>query len=266
MDEQNVNETVQSEKQDGKLSGATMKSPFLTKLENFWYHYKWPFLIGLFVLVVLIVCLVQCSSKSDYDMYVMYAGPVTLTQEDIEDIKTSLEPYVTDLNEDGEITIAVRNLVIYSLAELEKKEEEGVDVSFLANTSQMNTEVFDNEIQAGEAVICLLDPALFESVCRQGGFMEQTFAEGTAPTYAKRGTVETKDEDGKKQTYEGYFGYRLGGMDLHKLPGLSRMRGDTVLCVRKISTMQSLFGKKKAERHHANNVVIFDRILAGEQE
>ncbi|MBQ7377731.1 MAG: hypothetical protein IJW71_05390 [Clostridia bacterium] len=265
MEEQNVNETLQSEKQDGKLSGATMKSPFLTKLENFWYHYKWPFLIGLFTLVVLIVCLVQCSSKSDYDIYVMYAGPVTLTQEDIEDIKTSLEPYVTDLNEDGEITIAVRNLVIYSLAELEKKKKEGVDVSFLANTSQMNTEVFDNEIQAGEAVICLLDPALFESVCLQGGFMEQSFSE-KVPDYARLGKIKVKNQAGTETVREGYFGYRLGGMDLHKLPGLSRLRGDTVLCVRKISTMQSLFGKKKAERHHANNVAIFNRIIAGEEE
>ena len=265
MDEQNVNETVQSEKQDGKLSGATMKSPFLTKLENFWYHYKWPFLIGLFVLVVLIVCLVQCSSKSDYDMYVMYAGPVTLTQEDIEDIKTSLEPYVTDLNEDGEITIAVRNLVIYSLAELEKKEEEGVDVSFLANTSQMNTEVFDNEIQAGEAVICLLDPALFESVCRQGGFMEQTF-EGEAPDYAMFSTVEEKNEAGQLLKRQAVFGYQLSEMELYKKPGFKCLPRNTVLCVRKISTMQSLFGKKKAEENHANNVEVFYAILKSEED
>ncbi len=265
MDEQNVNESVQSERQGEKLTNATMKSPFLTKLENFWYHYKWPFLIGLFALIVLIVCLVQCSSKSDYDIYVMYAGPVTLTQEDIEDVKTSLEPYVTDKNGDGKITIAVRNLVIYPLSELEEKKEEGVDVSFLANTSQMNTEVFDNEIQAGEAIICLLDPSLFESVCLQGGFMEQSFA-GDAPDYAKIGKIKEKDQNGKERIREGYFGYRLGGMDLHKMPGLSRLRGDTVLCVRKISTMQSLFGKKRAERNHANNVAIFNSIIKSQEE
>ena len=251
-----------------KISGATMRSPLLTWLDNFWYHYKWPFLIGLFCFVVLTVCLVQCGRKSEYDVYVMYAGPVTLSQDDIEDIKTSLEPYVTDKNGDGKITIAVRNLVIYSLEELSELEKEGADVGYYANTSQTNTEVFDNEIQAGEAVICLIDPSLFESVCLQGGFLEQTFADGEAPPdYAVKGEAKTgkKDQNGNDITYEGVFGYRLGGMKLHKKAGFSRLRADTVLCVRKISTMQSLFGKKKAERHHAYNVTVFNEIVKSEE-
>lgn len=260
MEEQNVNETLQE-----KPSDVKMRSPFLQKLENFWYHYKWPFLIGLFCLVVLIVCLVQCSRRQDYDVYILYAGPTSLSQQDIEDLKVSIEPYVEDYNGDGKITVVVRNLVIYSLAELEALEGTGTDVSYLANISYENMKIFDNEIQAGEAIICLLDRSLFDATVPSGAFIEQTF-EGEAPDYAIHSTVKEKNEAGQDLERDAVFGYALSEMELYKKPGFKRLHRDTVLCVRKISTMQSLFGKKKAEENHANNVEVFYAILKSEED
>jgi hypothetical protein len=260
MNEQNVNNSLQE-----KPSDVKMRSPFLRKLENFWYHYKWPFLIGLFCLVVLIICLVQCTRRQEYDIYVIYAGPTSLDQQDIADIKTALEPYVSDYNEDGEITIVVRNLLIYPRTMLEKMEGNGTDISYLANISYENTKIFDNEIQAGEAIICLLDRSLFDATVGSGAFIEQKF-EGDAPDYAIYTTVEEKNEAGQILKRDAVFGYALSEMELYKKPGFKKLHKDTVFCVRKISTMQSLFGKKQAEQNHANNVEVFYAILKGEED
>ena len=51
-----------------------VKGGFLGWLDNYWYHYKWPTIGGLFLIVVLIVGLTQCISKEDEDLVVLYAG------------------------------------------------------------------------------------------------------------------------------------------------------------------------------------------------
>ena len=51
-----------------------IKSPFLTRLDNFWYHYKWHSIAALFAVLVIIIIAVQISSKPSYDIHIMYAG------------------------------------------------------------------------------------------------------------------------------------------------------------------------------------------------
>ena len=144
-------------------------------------------------------------------------------------------------------------------------EGNGTDISYLANISYENTKTFDNEIQAGEAIICLLDRSLFEATVGSGAFIEQTF-EGDAPDYAYFSTVEEKNEIGQVLKREAVFGYALSEMELYKKPGFKKLHKDTILCVRRISTMQSLFGKKQAEQNHANNVFVFNAILKSEED
>ena len=61
-----------------KTGDISLRSPFLKKLDNFFYHYKWHSIVALFLVVVLTVTLVQACSKETFDVEVMYAGPKNL--------------------------------------------------------------------------------------------------------------------------------------------------------------------------------------------
>ena len=46
-------------------------SKVLKWLDNFWYHYKWPFVIITFFVSLAIVLTVQLVSRENYDAYIM---------------------------------------------------------------------------------------------------------------------------------------------------------------------------------------------------
>ncbi len=74
-----------------------------TWLENFWYHYKWPVIIGAFFVVVLTICITQMVNRSHYDMYVRYVGDAEITNTQYNDILSSLGKMKYDSNGDGKV-------------------------------------------------------------------------------------------------------------------------------------------------------------------
>ena len=76
-------------------------------LDNFWYHYKWHTIIGAVFAVFLAVCIGQMASKDKIDSYIMYAGPIALTAQEIEDIEGAFETVVRDYNGDGSMDLLV---------------------------------------------------------------------------------------------------------------------------------------------------------------
>ena len=68
---------MQNNRQDNdKLEAGDVvaASPALRWLDNFWYHHKWAVIITVFFLVVLIVCVLQMSSRVQYDFNVIFVG------------------------------------------------------------------------------------------------------------------------------------------------------------------------------------------------
>ncbi len=68
---------MEENKRPDEYGDVEMKSPTLTKLSNFWYHYKWHSIVALFLVLVIVVCSVQFCSKmgTEIDVYITYAGP-----------------------------------------------------------------------------------------------------------------------------------------------------------------------------------------------
>ena len=82
------------------------------KWENFWYHNKWPFLIGVFLAVVAVVCLVQFLTRTKYDYLVVMVTEYSMTDPEREAVVQLLEKAGKDVNGDGEIHVNFDNLVI----------------------------------------------------------------------------------------------------------------------------------------------------------
>ena len=165
---------------DEKQSAGDIKisSPLLKKLDNYWYHYKWHTIIGLFLAAVVLICSLQMCAKDDYDFEVLYAGPKNLnSQQTILDIEGAFASIGDDRTGDGKVTV---NLVSYWVDERispdneEYKDMTPTDVSYAMNQSLNNEQLYLDEAAAGNLVVFLVSPHLFHLVDDEAGFMRVT--------------------------------------------------------------------------------------------
>jgi len=237
-----MNNSPESEKmperdQNDKLDGAsaTIRTPFTEKLENYWYHYKWATIISLFVAITLIVCLVQCANVARNDSLVLYAGSYDMNAGEFREVKSALESVVGDYNEDGDREVELVNLFIMSPDEVRAFNEAHKDEGLTVNTNLLSTnwEAFQNEILSGEASVCIMSQYCYDYVADADGFSDKYVAVYLKHTeFAKYNSVFQIFPD------------------------------DTILCLRRISTMQSIFRRERVEREYANQVDFYNRILS----
>ena len=243
-----------------KLSGdVTLRSPFLTKLDNFFYHYKWHSIIALFLVIVFLVCSLQMCGQKEYDLEVMYAGPKNLSdRQTVLDIQNAFASISKDRTGDG---IKNVNLVTYwvddGLWDEDKAEDvDGSNLGHLMNNSYENEKAYVDEIAAGNVVICLVSPYLFHMVDDEAGFMRVTDVFPALAEYEEE--VCVYDEDGRINR----FGVVLSKTAFGELAGLSSLPKDTVLCVRKKAPLSFWYNGNKAEEKHAFAVEVFQNALA----
>ena len=227
-----------------KLSGdVKVTSPFFRWLENFWYHYKWPFLLGLFMLIVLTVCFTQCAKNGKgNDVHVMYAGDSAPSPNKLRELENLLKEYAPDRNEDGKIVVAIQNYAIYTEDEIRALPEDAQGTA--AQLTHDNKQQFEQDLYA---TLCFLAPELYEAEVEAGGLIPLADMGATVPTgvtaMAHGGTV---------------YGVRLFDLPIAARAAFSTMPKDTVLCVRRSS---EIFGD--APLHEAN-VALFLTLLSAE--
>lgn len=90
------------ETKNAQLEELSFSKKAIRWLDNFWYHYKWPVIIGAFFLTVFIICTVQMITRESYDLYVRYVGNAVITETQYKDMESSLENLGGDVNGDGE--------------------------------------------------------------------------------------------------------------------------------------------------------------------
>lgn len=219
---------------------------FREKLANYWYHYRWPTLIGVVLLAFATVCMIQITSKTEADIYILYAGPASLTPEGITSIQNDFAVFDNDRNGDGKHVVSLLDLVVYTeaqMAELKAEaEENGEAIQFNESMIRQERERFSSEIMIGDSLLCLLDPHMYESVHDAGGFQPLSEILTDIPA-----GVEVYDD----------CAVVLSSTDFGKyFSGVSNFPADTLLCVRRTNTLQGTFGsREKAEalqKYHAD--------------
>ncbi len=143
-----------------------VKSKLLTWLDNFWYHYKWPFLIGSFFAVVLIVCFSQCSvSRGGVTVKTVFCGDYVMGTEDregIEDVLTSL------LAEDQKRQVALNSYAAFDEAQLraqytnEKGEFDSYGYQFGKQRTIDALSTFSNYLLTGDCAVFFVSPYVYE--------------------------------------------------------------------------------------------------------
>ncbi|MCD7944168.1 MAG: hypothetical protein LUH43_04690 [Clostridia bacterium] len=182
----------------------------------------------------------------------MYAGPQYLSSGATTRFKESLRSVTEDYNGDGETGITLVTLVCVSddeIAEMKEEAEENGEEFYLdASANSQNIKQFSMEIFAGESVVCMLDPWLYESVKSAGGFMELT-------------EIFTEEELSGLELYD-ECGIYLSSTKFYKYySSVSVLPEDTVLCIRNISTISAFKGKAKYEKLHEYHESMFRSLV-----
>ena len=230
--ENNMNRNI-----DG-VGEVTVPSTLKEKLQNFLYHYKWHTLIALLLVIAMTVCSLQFCTKEEYDAYILYAGSKnigrTAKDGDVAEIATvisSLKRITDDFNENGETTLNFTNY--YYLSADEREGVNDLNEALLANDRNSISSVLEHS----EYYLCFISKAVYEQYHKVGD--EELFI----------------SLDGYKTTSPDIELYAdnailLSSTEAHKLPGLSSLPDDTLVCIRRPSV---LGGKSKEHTAHLEN-------------
>lgn len=225
------------------VGGEPQISDIKKKLENYWYHYKIHTIIGAIALITLIICTVQFIGREKHDFRLLYAGPQVIAVQDLVYMEKAVAEVADDFDGNGEVVIAFDDIVMLSPEEREAAAEAGA----VFNGEFLNTSMTEyyQQIVGGDAVVCLLSPYMYGIVNEANGFIPLSEIFDTIPdaAYDKCGIVLAKTD----------FGQYFNGID--DLPE------DTVLCVRRLSTMAKFKGEEKTRRAHEANVALFKAMV-----
>ncbi|MBQ3063637.1 MAG: hypothetical protein IJC99_02385 [Clostridia bacterium] len=175
-------------------------------LDNFWYHHKWLVIGGLFISVVLLVCILQmCGREEEPDVTVVMAGPYSFTTDEagLTNLQKCLATYLAeDINGDDSKTVKINYYSVYSEQEIKDEaarvDEEGNPIGKEISTAQNAQEydLFRQYLTTGDAAIVFVSPWLFEeysqkSVCLAdvSAYFGETPPAGAAPTVMEDGST-----------------------------------------------------------------------------
>ncbi len=228
-----------------KYEGGEIVSPFMKKLDNFWYHYKWHSLIALFFILVTVVCSVQMCTREKYDIHILYAGPNDIkktSEEGLSDYRilyASLKLAVEDFDENGEVNPNLQTLFLPSAKEIEEINASlptGYEVQTQVVTE--NGDQFNSLMILSDYYLCILSEANYLAYRdRADGFFVSL-----AP-YAEDAAVAYYDER-KEAVY-------LNSLAFGKLPGCEDLDEKTVICLRSVSEVAKRADRKGSAEQFA---------------
>ncbi len=235
---------------EDKISAAEIKdnSKFLKWLDNYWYHYKVPTIIVLFISIVLLVCTLQmCATDDKQDITVLYSGPFLMMGSEHENVRNVLN-YVMpeDFNGDGR---KYTELITYQVAseqqikDMEAETDENGNPKYSINRQYYTNEYsnYSNMLITGEFALCFLDPWLYESLANSDRLKTLTDIFGEIPD----GAV-------------GDFGVRLGDTAMYQYYDVLKiLPEDTVICLLK----PYVFGETSKEDIYARSVSMFKAVV-----
>ena len=245
--------SMRSKKDEGKIT-----SPFLTRVENFFYHYKWHTVAALAVVLILTFILLQNCSKTVYDAHILYAGGKNLRTISEDESEMAYYPlysasgrFVSDFDGDGNRNVSLVDIYLPSDDEIKKEENSGGSVNY--TLLKENDELLRQNMLFGDYYICLLSESLF---------IEWTKNESSNPfvkiteLLPENATIAKNDDD------EGYrlaseYGVYLSSTPTADNPGFSQLPKDTVIAFRKYTSSSSYGKGEKAKSYynHCENIV-----------
>ena len=229
----------------------------MTKLENFWYHYKWHSIVGLFAIICVLICSLQMCAKQGIDFHLMYAGNKEISRvstdgdtPDYNQLKSAFSQYIDDFDGDGS-----KNLTMTTYFSLSPEEFAAVesDPSKEVNYTLLNedAESMQTRLGIGEYYLWLVSPYVYEAYGKAGDAVLFVPIKSYAP---EENSLE----------FVGEYAVKLSSTALYKNNATVRriLPEDTLIVLRINSAMASAFGGAENDANYARAEEVLRRILA----
>lgn len=211
------------EKYERESYDTTVTGGFSKKAENFWYHYKWHTIVAIFVVIVVTVCTVQLFSRTEYDVYILYAGGESFGKSsennEYELINDALRIVTEDFDKNGEKSPSFQSYLFPTDQEYKDKYSDLGMESLITS----DKESFVNAMTGSkEYYLCFLSPEIF-------AMYDIVLDKGGTPL------ISLTDYASENQLTESGRGIKLSETDFYKLPGMNTLPDDTIICIRTLS-------------------------------
>ena len=219
-----------------------------SKIENFFYHYKWHTLIALFFTFVITIMAVQMCTRDDYDISVMYAGPEIISDGE----NAAVEKVLLQLVNNGAAEKDIKDrAVLYDLLVLNDEqlgeiyEQYGATVS--SQTVTKNRETFYYQVLSDEFFLLFLSPECYTTYRQQDCIVPLNYmGVNEMAIYADR--------------YDDYA-FRISDLDLAKFyTAFNAFPPDTLVCIKRVNTMNKGNGAELQKTH----IELYKKMLAFE--
>ncbi len=178
-----------------------------TRLDNYWYYYKWHTLSVFVLLAVLIVGIRSCKKKDYGDVYVLYITAKRDFSTRTQELEKWLSPQVPDLDQNGKSEAVVRKVSIYS-------QSGDYDANLLATA-----------IASEAAILYVVDGDIYKTLQENGALQSLDFL-GDCPYVVENRLSIRKSGilDESKAWSQGYYHFCLRKTQTTDLPTDQRHR------------------------------------------
>lgn len=215
---------------------------FFSKLDNFWYHYKWHTVAILLILIVVTVSTLQMCRREKYDIHIMYAGDEGISKLDPPDepeytkLLTAIKQVCADYDGDGEVVINLNTLFCPS-------DTSGFSPELLQTVENDREMLGDIMLASNETYLCLLSKSVFLE-------------------YEKHPPAKFTDLSGYGDGFEyteSKRGIYLSSTDFYSLAGVDILPEDTVICLRLRS---EVYKSSESKKNFESAQKLLDAILS----
>ena len=235
---------------------AALKPSFKQKVENFWYHYKWHTIAAIFAIIVLTVCTLQMCRKTSYDVHITYAGYYEIERvgsggsSPYSEAVTSFSRLCEDFDGDGEINISLQTLFVVSDEEREMLIGNDGKLEINEALVKEDTDTLKSELIYGDQYVFFVSESIFREY--------EAAYEGTL--FLPLGEYATENDDFVFAS-ENKTGVYLNSLEISRLPILSDMPEDTIVCMRALSEVSQVFGKAQNEENYRRGIEVIKNIF-----
>lgn len=218
---------------------------------NYWYYYKWIVIIGAFFIGVITFCLFQSVNRESYDVCILYTGPHIFSVGEKSSFESSFVQIMSeDYDKNGDKSIQVIDLTALTDDQLreiiETSEDPTAAVKYAPYAVDNVKKSFSQQAFSGDSVICILDEYWYNVLLKAEGLEKLEDVLGYKP-------------DNMKDEYSAYF----CGLKFSEYFGWStEFSEDTVICFRKMSTVQAFYGKDNVEKNYNRSVQMLKDIFS----
>lgn len=126
-------------------------------MDNVWYHYKAPIIIGFFAILLVSFASVQMITKEDPDVFIYSVGDAALSAKAADEFKEDMAAkFAKDTNGDGKAVVDLKSDTFTMV-----QTEDGKKYVYNPNNQMTETQRFNMELGMGECVVYIMEPGFF---------------------------------------------------------------------------------------------------------